>query len=92
MAAELTYKKDSANIPQFPYGAFDITPDDDVDYITDAGFADGVNVLVKVTGDVTVTPIKGDDIVLASVPAYFVVPFRVRKIKAATTAECVGIV
>lgn len=80
-------RSDPNNIPQLPYKAFDITPGS-----TDLSIASpgGVTVMTKTAGDVVVTPLEGSSITLASVPAYFVIPFRVKLVSAGTTALCVG--
>lgn len=81
---------DRKGIPNFPCRAFAITP-----AATDlsATYQDGVTVMTKTEGTVVVTPLQqGDDITLSNVPAYFVLPFRVKAVKSGTTASCVGIV
>lgn len=85
-----TPNSDLRGVPMFPARAFDITP-----AATDlsATFAQGVSVVTKTTGTVVVTPLQqGDDITFVNVPAYFVIPFRVKAVKVGTTASCVGVV
>lgn len=88
----VTYKTDRHNIPQFPGDAAVITPGTD-DLVETLQARDGVAVMTRTTGDVVVTPLSGaTDITLTAVPAYFVLPFRVRSVKAGTTAQVIGII
>lgn len=85
-----TYASDAFNVPHLPDHAVRYTAasDGDVTY-ADAG-KPGVSAWVVITGDVTVTPsFDAVDIVLAAVPAFTLLPFRVAAVKAATTADLV---
>ncbi len=84
-----SYKTDRYNLPQFPGDAILLVPGT-TDLTVSLVAVDGVSVLVSVAGDVVCTPLSGGpDITLLSVPAYTVIPFRVRAVKAGTTATCI---
>lgn len=73
-------------VPSLPAAAvlYDASAAGDVTY----DVAGGVSIWVVVTGDITVTPVRGGaDVVLTAVPAYTLLPFRVSDVKAATTAD-----
>lgn len=87
-----SYKTDEFNVPQFPYHAFDVTASDVTVYDNTSGYSGGISVMTKTAGNLTLTPLGGgSDIVLTSVPAFIVIPFRVSAVKAASTAAVVGL-
>lgn len=92
MANKRTYSDRPHDVPGLPEDAFLIVPSDTYDYVTDDVYGNGIEILVAVTGNITVTPASGnDDIVLTGVPAFYILPFKVRKVTTDTTATCIGL-
>lgn len=87
--AQYTWKSDIHDVPQLPAHAIPMVEETIYDATT--GYPQGVSILVTVTGDVVVTPLGQEaDITLSAVPAYYVIPFRARRIRTASTATCVA--
>lgn len=93
-----SHKSDRYNLPQFPGGAIDngdIVLDQDY---TDSNlpvasrYEDGLTIMTKAEGDVVVTHLNGAQITYSSVPAFTIIPSRVRSVDTGTTAEVVAYV
>lgn len=93
MARE-SYASDYHNIPRFGGHAF--TPTLDQNYQVDDGtdlFKNGFTVMtLSDGGTVVVTTISGVQRTYANVPAYFVLPVRVRSVDTGTTATVEGLI
>lgn len=85
--AQRTLSTPEVPVPSLPCNAelWEQVGSTDSDYSEVAG---GVSIYVIATGDVYVTPVRGDDeIVLTAVPAYTVLPFRCSSVNDGTTAS-----